>query len=241
MHTVRIRPYEARDRDGVFQIAADTAFFGRPVETYVDDRRLFCDALYSYYTDFEPEHVWVACVDDVVVGFLAGCVDGARQRRVWLKAILPRVARGLLLGEYTIGVRTRRYALRLGAAALQHRPHVDMQSYPAHLHLNVAGAWRREGIGRQLLLTFLEQMQSLGVTGVHANSTDLNREAGRLFASLGFRIADSRPTCQWAGLISGRVSKECYVLELNAPGGCNSGSSARRRAPERTGTRGPLR
>ena len=221
MHTVRIRPYEARDRDGVFQVAADTAFFGQPVETYLDDRRLFCHAFYSFYTDCEPEHAWVACVDDVVVGFLVGCVDGARQRRVWLKAILPRVARGLLLGEYRIGARTWRYALRRGGAALQRRPHVNMQNYPAHLHLNVASEWRREGIGRRLLLAFLEQMRSLGVKGVHASSTDLNRHAGRLFESVGFRIADSRPTCQWSGLVSARVSKVCYVLQLNASGGSN--------------------
>jgi hypothetical protein len=113
---------------------------------------------------------------------------------------------------------TWRYALRRGGAALQRRPHVNLQSFPAHLHLNVASGWRGEGIGRQLLLAFLEQMRSLGVKGVHANSTDLNRDAGRLFDRVGFRIADSKPTCQWSGLVPGRVSKVCYVLELNAPG-----------------------
>jgi GNAT superfamily N-acetyltransferase len=214
MHDVLIRPYEALDREGVFQLAADTAFFGRPLETYLDDRRLFCDAFYSYYTDFEPEHAWVASVDGVVVGFLMGCVNGARQRRVWLKRILPRVARQLLQGRYKIGVRTWRHALRLGVAALQGRPHVSMQIYPAHLHLNVASAWRREGIGRRLLLAFLQQMRNLGVTGVHANSTSLNREAGRLFESMGFRVADSRPTRQWSGLVPGSASKVCYVLGL---------------------------
>ena len=41
---VKIKPYQQSDRDDVFCIAADTAFFGEPVEAFLDDRRLFCDA-----------------------------------------------------------------------------------------------------------------------------------------------------------------------------------------------------
>ena len=50
-----VRPYRQGDRDAVHRIAADTAFFGEPVEAFLDDRRLFCDAFCSYYTDLEPE------------------------------------------------------------------------------------------------------------------------------------------------------------------------------------------
>ena len=43
-----------------------------PVEAFLDDRRLFCDAVYSYYVDCEPEHAWVAAGEQGPVGFLVG-------------------------------------------------------------------------------------------------------------------------------------------------------------------------
>ncbi len=69
MPDVTIRSYEHPDRQAVLRIAAETAFFGEPLEIYLDDRRLFWDVFYRYYTDLESEHGWVACAGDQVVGF----------------------------------------------------------------------------------------------------------------------------------------------------------------------------
>ena len=57
------------------RIAADTAYFGDPIEAYMEDRNVFLDAFYAYYTDLAQEHAWAACAQDVVVGFLMGSVD----------------------------------------------------------------------------------------------------------------------------------------------------------------------
>jgi hypothetical protein len=56
MPELLIRPYQPKDRESVFRIAADTAFFGAPIEAYMEDRNVFLDAFYAYYTDLEPEH-----------------------------------------------------------------------------------------------------------------------------------------------------------------------------------------
>jgi hypothetical protein len=44
----RIRRYERRDCAAVYRLAADTAFFGDPVEAFLDDRALFCRAFVAY-------------------------------------------------------------------------------------------------------------------------------------------------------------------------------------------------
>lgn len=214
MPEVLIRPYEQRDRDGVFRLAADTAFFGEPLERFLDDRQLFCDGMYAYYTDLEPEHVWVAAADGEVVGVLVACVDTAAHRRRWVARILPRIALGFLVGRYKLGARTCRHALRTMRAAVSGGPKVDVRKYPAHLHVNVRAAWRQRGIGRRLLETSLDQLRSLRVPGVHLNTTDLNTAAGKLYESAGFRVADARASSQWAGLVPGTVTKVCYVREL---------------------------
>ncbi len=215
MPDVTIRLYAPPDRQAVFRLAADTAFFGEPLEIYLDDRRLFCDVFYRYYTDLEPEHGWVACAGDQVVGYLMGCVDTSVQRGLWLTKILPRTALGILRGKYAIRERTWRYISRLAEGALRGESlHVDTVQYPAHLHLNIHTAWRRQGLGQQLTEAFLRQLRQLGVRGVHLNTTSLNTAAGRLYEKMGFRVVDQRPALQWSGLAPGKVFNLCYALKL---------------------------
>jgi GNAT superfamily N-acetyltransferase len=214
MPDVLIRQYEKRDRDSVFRLVADTAFFGEPLERFLDDRRLFCDGMYAYYTDVEPEHAWVAVAGGQVVGVLVASVDSSGHRRRWIARILPRMALRLLTGRYTLGARTWRHSLRTIKARLAGGEKIDLRKYPAHLHLNVHAAWRGQGIGRRLLEASLDQLRSLRVPGVHLNTTDLNTAAGNLYRSAGFRIAHAQPASQWSGLVSRDVMKVCYVREL---------------------------
>jgi GNAT superfamily N-acetyltransferase len=228
MCVLAIRPYEPGDRDTVRRLAADTAFFGEPVERYLDDRRLFCDALYEYYTDYEPQHGWVACAGDEVVGFLMGCVDTSVQRHLWIRRVFPRIALGLLTGKYRTGRLTWRHTRRLARMSLRTRPRVNPAKYPAHLHLNIHARWRRHGLGRRLLEAFLQQLRECGTPGVHLNTTSLNSTAGRLFESVGFRALDTRVAPQWEGLVAGDVFSVSYVLELAAPVSKRDAASAPR-------------
>ncbi len=209
----RIRPYERRDRAAVWQLAADTAFFGAPVEAFLDDRRLFCDAFYAYYTDLEPEHAWVAAAGPQVVGFVVGSVDMRRRNRRWRREMLPRVLKRALCGGYRLGRRTTRYGWRGLAAALRGEvPRVDLDAYPAHLHINVDGHWRGQGIGYALIQTCLARFWAEGVSGVHLNTTSLNEAACHLYEKVGFHVLDARKTTLWRGLIDEPVENRVYGI-----------------------------
>ena len=215
MSNITIRPHAYPDRSTVLQLAAETALFGEPLEMYLDDRRLFCDIFYSYYTDLEPEHGWVACADVEVVGFLLGCADTSTQHRLWLKKILPSTVFGMLRGKYRIGKRTWRYAWRLARGLLCGESlRVDTAEYPAHLHINIRAVWRRHGLGQQLIDGFLSQLRQLGVPGVHLKTTSLNTAAGKLYEKMEFQVVDKRPSQQWPGLVPGKVFNLCYALKL---------------------------
>ena len=71
-----VRLYQPQDRSAVLEIAADTGFFGAPVEAFLDDRRLMQDIFVAYYVDREPEHLWVADLDGTTVGYICGSVGG---------------------------------------------------------------------------------------------------------------------------------------------------------------------
>lgn len=220
-YSTSIRPYQATDRCAVFSIAADTAFFGEPVETYFDDRRLFCDAFYAYYTDWEPEHGWVATMNEPgegeasPVGFLMGCVDSSRHRQILGFKILPGVVKRVLAGRYRLGRCTWRYLARLGLGFLRREfPHPDMGRYPAHLHINLLPDSRGFSLGRGMLEAYLNQLRELSLPGVHLNTTSQNVTACHLYERMGFRLLAARPTRMWRRFFDHPVENRLYGLEL---------------------------
>lgn len=217
MHSGRIRPFSPEDKDALFHIAAETAFFGEPIEVFLDDRSLFNDIFYRYYTDFEPEHAWVALVDDRVVGFLTGCFDSRQQDKTVFRRLLPDLLAGIVRGRYRIGQKTIRYALRLGLGTLRKEvPVARLEQYPAHLHINLDPRCRGLGLGRRLMEAYLEQLAQHAVPGVHLHTTNINRAACVLYEKMGFELIAERPTSIWKGLVDEPVFSRLYARRITA-------------------------
>jgi ribosomal protein S18 acetylase RimI-like enzyme len=210
-----IRPFQITDRQEVFRIGADTAFFGNPVETYMEDRNAFLDAFYAYYTEFEPGHAWVACADGKVVGFLAGCVDTRLRNRMLLKTIFPRLVSKRLHGCYHIGRRSMKYfwGLLVGLLHMEYT-HVDLERFPAHLHINIDSNWRGLKLGKRLMEAYLLQLRDLGIPGVHLDTTTLNGAAIHLYEKMGFRLLDARPNRFWTKWFGQPVENRWYTMRL---------------------------
>lgn len=217
MDEITIRLYNQSDRDEVFRISAETAFFGEPVEAFLDDRRLFCDAFVRYYADFEADYFWVACKNNLLVGYLSGCVDTAGQRKRHLtRTILPLVRR-VLQGKYKLGRKTWRFALSMLYGVMRNEyPEVNYDEYPAHLHINVDAASRGQGLGKKLMEAYIDQIRKLDVLGVFLGTTNLNVAACRLYEKMGFKLLDKRQTQVWKYLIGYSVENRSYGLKLAA-------------------------
>ena len=215
MSDLIIRPYEPADREAVFRIGADTAFFGNPIEAYMEDRNVFLDAFYAYYTDIEPEHAWVACADGEGIGFLTGCIDSRSHGRKYSRFILPRLLGNLLRGKYRFGKRSFGYFWGLLGSVLRSEfTHADWNIYPAHLHINLDSAWRVHKLGLRLMDAYLNQLRSLGVGGVYLDTTSLNEAACRLYEKVGFHLLEARPNRFWTHWFKKPVENRCYGLKL---------------------------
>lgn len=214
----QIRRYTPEDRQAVWSLVADTAFFGAPVEAFWEDRALYSAMFAEYYTDYEPERLWVAEADGVVVGYVMGCGDTRRRVRIWLTRVLPLLLRDSLQGCYRVGPKTLRYLLRSLLAALGGgQPKVPLGRFPGHLHIGVAASTRGQGIGRALLEAALAQFWATGVRGVHLETTDHNEVACHLYESVGFRLLDARRTRLWRGLVEGDVQNRAYGMSGPGP------------------------
>ena len=184
-----IRLYRPADRPAVRAIACETAERGEPVERFFPDREVFADLLTMYYTDWEPDALWVAEQDSRVMGYLTGCLDTRRYHRVMAARIIPRAAwlglrRGALLHRETWRLaQAGLVTWRLGGLA-----HVPLDAYPAHLHCNIAPGFRDRQAGTGLVTQFLTQVADARLPGVHAAVRGDNARACRFFERLGFAM-----------------------------------------------------
>jgi len=186
--TPQIRPYRPQDRAGLRRICCDTADAGQPVERFFPDREVFGDLLTNYYTEHEPESVFIADDGGEVVGYVTGCVDTSRFIRLMAWRIVPVVFlkalfRGTLWHPQTI--RLLRPNLSLWLKSGYHQG-TALDDYPAHLHVNVRDGFRGQRLGQRLVQAFCERARAAGARGVHAGVSAENPRARHFFEGLGF-------------------------------------------------------
>ncbi len=184
-----IRPYELRDRAAVRRICCETADAGNPVEGFFHDRELISDLVTRYYTDFEPQHSFVAVRDGRVIGYLNGGLDAYRALRVTVWRIMPAaLMRGLGRGMFcrretwrllwsclrTLWARGLRWSSASGTGAAP------------HLHINLLPEARGAQIGRLLIERFVERVSALGCRMVEISVRGDNTAALHFFKRLGF-------------------------------------------------------
>jgi ribosomal protein S18 acetylase RimI-like enzyme len=182
---VCIRSLNPSDASAVCRISADTARFGDPVESVLDDRDLFVDLFTGIYITQFPETCWVADAGGQVVGYLTGCLDSRAYDRLFRRNLL-RVLLKVCLGRYRIGRRTLRTGLGFVCETLRRGPSPDLARFPAHLHINVLATYRGQGIGQRLITMYLAYCRESGIPGVHLRTSDQNTAAIYLYRKLGF-------------------------------------------------------
>jgi len=203
-----LRPYAGADRAALRQLCCDAAYGDALLDRVFPDRELFADLMTGYYTDREPASILLASW--AAPGGLAGYLCGARDTRRQLRAQALAVAPAALLRFAGRGGLLARATWRLLGANLGHvlpvggEGRLDLDRFPAHLHLALAPAARGKGLGRRLAQAFVERLRAAGVPGVHAVVRAENARGRRFFERLGFQVVGSGPALRLPGERAGR-------------------------------------
>ena len=129
------------------------------------------------YEKLLPAWAWVAedsSLPSPVIGYLTGCPDTLDfEKRKLLGFTLPLLIRVLARG-FALNGDARRFlkrTLRLDRSPEESFPKEVLarlrSEYPAHLHTNLEGSHRGQGVGRDLSEAFFAELRKAGVPGVH--------------------------------------------------------------------------
>ncbi|GAA4937072.1 hypothetical protein GCM10023224_17570 [Streptomonospora halophila] len=184
---MRIRAFEPGDRAELEALAA-YAGRGAPTESLWGHALSEAAVYLTPYIDLDAGSVLVAEDGGALVGYLAGCLDGAafpseeqrmaeaiRAHRLVLKPGPAAFFARSLLDTAWAGV------LRRPAAGT-----FDDPRWPSHLHINVAEPARGTGAAEGLMRTWQQRVAESGSPGCHLQTLVENTRAVRFFRRMGF-------------------------------------------------------
>jgi len=186
--SVNIRKFESRDRDQVRSISHDTAFIGQPAGLFFEGREVICDALNSYFTDYEPESCFVAEVNSAVAGYLIGAKSKTTAEKIFKdKIMLPLFWKALRSGVFIkkkniVFIFNCLKALVKGGLATPD----FTKEYPATFHVNIKKEFRGKNIGTDLVNAYLNYLRKEMVPGVHLAT--LSRAGADFFSKQSFQL-----------------------------------------------------
>lgn len=215
---VEIVPYSAEFRDTVRHCVYETGYGGDSAEIYFEDRDLFADFLTLYYTDYEPESAFIPLVDGEPAGYLLGCLDTARSEEITKRKVYPLIMKKLLSGKYNVGpgvIKNIARALEAGLRGENNSAPLDV--YPAHLHIDLFHDYRRLGLGRLLIETYIDHLRGKGIPGVHLGTSSFHTLALPFYEKLGFqRYSATRITRSFFDhLVDRDFYNVCYVKHIH--------------------------
>ncbi|MFF0257435.1 GNAT family N-acetyltransferase [Streptomyces microflavus] len=194
-----LRPYRPEDRDALFDICVRTGHEGGDSRHLYPDPDLLPNIFAAPYVALEPELAFVVEDGGRAVGYILGTADTAsfvaRYRTEWLPG---------LTGRYPAPVQPQDPATPAEMmTGLMHDPErmvlPELDSYPAHLHIDLLPSHQRYGYGRALMETFVGTLHRQGVPAVHLSMLTSNTAARAFYDRVGFHeiaVPDPGPvTC----------------------------------------------
>ena len=168
---------------------------GGPIENFFPDREVAEDLLTKFYTDYEPGSTFVAESDGRLAGYINGCMDNRRYGLVVMWILMP----ALLIKAFKRGVFFRPEVHQLLRGALKNWRRVfvwrkkSFHSHQGHLHIGIAGDFRGQQVGRNLMKALLDHASGRGLSEIAASVHDANKAAMVFFEAQGFKVRERYP------------------------------------------------
>jgi ribosomal protein S18 acetylase RimI-like enzyme len=185
-----IRLYRDEDLDDVRRICVRTANSGQDSTPMTEMPDLVPDIFAVPYTVHDPDLCFVVEDGGRAVGYIVGCADTVTFATWFRDEWAPQVG-----VKYPPAIDEPQTWDELWVYCLHRNSYPRMvmpgiENHPSHLHIDLAPEYHRLGLGKQLMLTYLDALRAAGVPGVHVCVSAQNPGGLKYYDSMGFRPMD---------------------------------------------------
>ena len=174
---MKIRHYKKADREYLRKICIETA--SPAFQANEKTREAVCVLFNDYYTDHEPESIFVAVGnDDIPFGYIL-CNKDARKMNCFMDdEYMPKLS-GFKDEEIAWYKSYLQGNLRY------------IGKYPAHLHIDILEGHQRQGVGHQLVDALVAYLKEKKIKGLFLIVSRDNGKGVSFYQKYGFKEIDS--------------------------------------------------
>ena len=169
---IEIRKYKKEDKERLSEICVETSAF----DVNEKNMKKFLYLMFNdYYTEVEGDVCFVAVDEnDKPLGYLL-CAKNYSEYEKIFNAFYQKEIDALGL----------KYALMSRGEKAIHKPF--SKKYPAHLHIDLTEACRRQGVGTKLIAALKDELKSQGVNSLMLSCGASNVPAVKFYEKNGFK------------------------------------------------------
>lgn len=172
-----IRKYKEKDEKEIINICFET----RSSDLQdLENREVFGLRWAQSYLKFYPEFCFVAVENEEVIGYILSAPDTKEQEDVYIKNIIP-IIKSKISQDY------KYYEMFTAFIPENDLLGDKLDSYPAHLHINLTEKCRHKGIGSKLMSAMENNLKDKGVEAVHLGVMKDNRAAYNFYKKHGYK------------------------------------------------------
>ena len=180
---IKIRPYHPSDLVSLYHICLKTGDSGKDASHIYHDPALPGHYYAAPYVVFEPD----LCFILTLAGKPAGYILGTRDSELFYKKCecewFPVLREEYPLPKHDDQSLDARIIRRIHEG---HKINPDLNSYPAHLHINLLPGTQGKGQGRKLMQAFIDKLVELRVPALHLGVGKTNPGAIQFYRQIGF-------------------------------------------------------
>ncbi|GLS89664.1 hypothetical protein GCM10007916_07310 [Psychromonas marina] len=180
----QIRPYHPEDLSSLYQICLQTGDGGRDASHLLTDKKLMGHYYAAPYAVLDPEVCFVASHNNEACGYIVGCKSSSLFAQQTAQDWFPK-----LREQYPLEVEREDSLTDNMLLMIHHGYHArpEFADYPAHLHISLLPNIQRAGLGRKLIVAFINKLKELKIPGVHLEVSRANTGAVSFYEKLGFQ------------------------------------------------------
>jgi GNAT superfamily N-acetyltransferase len=198
-----IRPYGPSDLEALYAISLATGHEGNDASRLYEDGRLIGLIYSAPYASIEPQLAFVIEDDAGVAGFAVGTLDTTRwherlEAEWWSKLRRDYPDPGVIPSTEWSADQRRAHSIHHP----ERPPQRVVESYPAHVHLNLSARMQGRGAGALLLSEWMACASQQGGKATHVGVNRANARAVRFWSKQGFaqlQLQDGSSRTIWMG------------------------------------------
>ena len=185
INNIEIRPYHHSDLPSLYRICLHTANSGKDATSLFTDPDLVGQLSAVPYAIFEPELTFIVTLNNEPSGYILGTKNSKDFYQKCETDWFPILRKRYPFPDDDDNSHDAKLIRRI------HSGHVakkELLNYPAHLHIDLLPNLQGKGLGRKIMNTFIEKLNSLDIPALHLEVGKSNTTAIEFYKRMGFHV-----------------------------------------------------